>query len=147
MVCEQGECRVGKLRSWIAGLETKRIEEDLRRCRLCTSHLMCTQRNLAPLLPQQLNCAGLRIDLWVCHTIHLVWSQKPGQYCTYSGGIWSTLFYSVLTEAMSDPALWLLRNPETARLFDCLILQANGSLGLPRNKRTVVPLFTFYLEL
>ena len=82
----------------------------------------------------------------LCHTIHLVGSQEPGQHCTYSGSFWSTLFYTVLTAAMSDLALWLLRNPETARFFGCLILQANGSLGLPRNKRTVVPLFTFLFK-
>ena len=95
-------------------------------------------------------CAGLWWYMVVCgiyHTIHLVWSQEPGQHCTYSGSFWSTLFYTVLTVAMSDLALWLLRNPETARFFGCLISQANGSLGLPRNKRTVVPLFTFYLKL
>jgi len=51
----KGRVEWWKLRSWIAGLETKRIEEDLRRDCLCTSHLMCTQRNLAPLLPQHLN--------------------------------------------------------------------------------------------
>jgi hypothetical protein len=92
-------------------------------------------------------CAGLWFDIWFCLTVHMVWSQEPGQHCTYSGSIWSTLIYSVPTEAMSDLALWLLRNPETPRFFDCLILQANVSLGLPRNKRTVVPLFTFYLKL
>ena len=93
------------------------------------------------------NCAGLSMYIWLSHTIHLVWSQEPGQHCTYSGSFWSTLFYTVLTVAMSDLALWLLRNPETARFFGCLILQANGSLGLPRNKRTVVPLFTFLFKL
>ncbi len=92
-------------------------------------------------------CAGLRMYIWLCHTIHLVWSQEPGQHCTYSGSFWSTLFYTVLTVAMSDLALWTLRNPETAQFFECLILQVKGSLGLPRNKRTVVPLFTFYLKL
>ena len=54
---------------------------------------------------------------------------------------------TVLTAAVSDLALWTLRNPETAQFFECLILQVKGSLGLPRNKRTVVPLFTFYLKL
>ena len=83
---------------------------------------------------------------YITHYVHLVWSQEPGQHCTYSGSFWSTLFYTVLTAAMSDLALWLLRNPETARFFGCLILQANGSLGLPRNKRTVVPLFTFLFK-
>jgi len=33
------------------------------------------------------------------------------------------------------------------QFFECLILQVKGSLGLPRNTRTVVPLFTFYLKL
>ncbi len=51
---------------------------------------------------------------WLCgfmavyglsHYVHLVWSQDSGLHCTYSGSIWSTLFYSVLTEAMSDLAL------------------------------------------
>jgi len=73
--------------------------------------------------------------------------------CIYD---WVTLFTwyghknlvdTVLTAAVSDLALWTLRNPETARFFECLILQVKGSLGLPRNKRTVVPLFTFYLKL
>ena len=98
-----------------------------------------------------MGCAGLWRYMVICgvyHTMFTWYGHKNlhGQHCTYSGGIWSTLFYTVLTVAMSDLALWLLRNPETARFFDCLILQANGSLGLPRNKRTVVPLFTFLFK-
>ncbi len=89
---------------------------------------------------------GLRLYIWFGHTIHLVWSQEPGQRCTHSGSFWSTLFYTVVAVAMSNLALWTLRNPETAQFFECLILQVKGSLGLPRDKRTVVPLFTFYLK-
>ena len=92
-------------------------------------------------------CAGLRIYVVDITLFHLVWSQEPGRHCTYSGSFWSTLCYTVVTVAMSNLALWTLRNPETAQFFECLILQMKGSLGLPRNKRTVVPLFTFYLKL
>ncbi len=60
----KGRVEWWKLRSWIAGLETKRIEEDYRRCRRCTSHMMCTQRNLAPLLPQCLTLSSFH------HLIH-----------------------------------------------------------------------------
>ena len=87
----------------------------------------------------KLNCAGLRIYVGVSHYVHLVWSQEPGQHCTYSGSFWSTLFYTVVTVAMSNLALWTLRNPETAQFFECLILQVKGSLGLPRNKKNGSP--------
>jgi hypothetical protein len=30
-------------------------------------------------------CAGLRIYVCVSHYVHSVWSQEPGQHCTYSG--------------------------------------------------------------
>ncbi len=50
-------------------------------------------------------CGFKDAGLWLSHTIHLVWSQDSVLHCTYSGSIWSTLFYSALTEAMSGLAL------------------------------------------
>jgi hypothetical protein len=60
-------------------------------------------------------CGFMVWYMTISHYVHLVWSQDSVLHCTHSGSIWSTLFYTVLTAAMSDLALWLLRNPETAR--------------------------------
>jgi hypothetical protein len=57
------------------------------------------------------------------------------------------LIYTVLAVAMSDLALSTLRNQRITVNLEWLNLQVLGSLGLPRNKRTVVPLFTCLFKL
>ncbi len=68
--------------------------------------------------------------------------------CTlFTSYIHMILIYTVLAVAMSDLALSVLRNQRIVVNLEWLNLQVLGSLGLPRNKRTVVPLFTFLFKL
>ncbi len=89
---------------------------------------------------------GFMVFYGVDYTIHLIWSRDPVQRCTYSGSIWSILFNAVLTADVSNLALLELRNREITWTWKTN-LQVLGSLGLPRNERTVVPLFTCLFKL
>jgi hypothetical protein len=65
----------------------------------------------------------------------------------FTSYIHTILIYTVLEAVMSDLALSVLRNQRIVVNLEWLNLQALGSLGLPRNKRTVVPLFTCLFKL